>query len=57
MIPLPTGEIRWGELMAMALANLGHTSVVLTALLHFAANGIIALRFGQKRLQLLHRHG
>ena len=57
MLPLPTAEVGGGELVTMTLADLGNTGVVLSAGLHFAADRIIALRFGQKRLQLLHRHG
>ena len=57
MLPLPTGEVGGGELVAMTLANLGDTGVVLTAGLHFAADRIVAVCFGQERLQLLHRHG
>ena len=57
MIPLPAGQARWREFVAMFRGQLQNTVVVVTAVLNFRAQRVVALHSRHERHQLLHRHG
>ena len=57
MVTLPAGQARRRKFVAMFCGHLQHTAVVITAMLNFGAQGIVALHSRHERHQLLHRHG
>ena len=56
MVTLPAGQARRRKFVAMFCGHLQHTAVVITAMLNFGAQGIVALHSRHEWHQLLHRH-